>query len=93
MNSNGCSCGHKDRPPCRRPDGLAALAADVDNLAAENRTGLTAAARAERILILRRLLDRLEGHWLGELAAAAASSCMRTARALFRGPSPRRPRP
>jgi Domain of unknown function (DUF222) len=119
MDSNRCSCGRKDRPPGRRPgpaDGLTALAADVDNLAAENRTGLTAAARAERILILRRLLDRLEGHWLGELAdvdalgaagadqgiqapstaswlrnrlhlgAGAATSFVRTARALFRGP-------
>jgi hypothetical protein len=111
MDSNGCSCSRRDLP-----DGLTALAADVDNLAAENRTGLTAAARAERILILRRLLDRLEGHWLGELAdvdalgaagadqgiqapstaswlrnrlhlgVGAATSFVRTARALFRGP-------
>jgi hypothetical protein len=76
------------------------------------------ASRAERVLALRRLLDRLEGHWLRELAAvdtrgaagaeaglqaastagwlrnrlrmgaAAASGCVRTARALFRGPLP-----
>ena len=72
--------------------------------------------RAERVLVLRRLVDRLEGQWLKELAgvdargaagaeqgqqvgstaawlrdrlrlgAGAASSAVRTARALFRGP-------
>jgi hypothetical protein len=70
------------------------------------------------VLVLRRLLDRLEGQWLSELAAVdahgaagadqgspapstagwlrarlrmgagAAASAVRTARALFRGPSP-----
>jgi hypothetical protein len=72
--------------------------------------------RAERVLVLRRLVDCLEGQWLGELAgvdacgaagaeqgiqaastaswlrsrlhlgASAATSAVRTARALFRGP-------
>jgi hypothetical protein len=91
----------------------------VDDLAAQDLTGVTDAVRAERVLVLRRLVDRLEGHWLNELAAvdargaagaeedaqagstagwlrgrlrmgaAAASSHLRTARALFAGPLPR----
>jgi hypothetical protein len=97
-------------------DGLTALAAVIEQLAAQDRGGLSDAVRAERVLVLRRLLDRLEGHWLAELAtldacgaagaedgvqvgstagwlrqrlrmgAGAASSAVRTARALFRGP-------
>jgi Domain of unknown function (DUF222)/HNH endonuclease len=112
MDSNTYSVG---RVP-RRPDALAALAATVDGLAAADLAGLPDSARAERVLVLRRLLDRLEGHWLKELAAVdargaagadhgeqaastaawlrsrlrmgagAATSCVRTARALFRGP-------
>ena len=108
MNSNT----HSVRPA----EPLTALAAVVDDLAAQDLTGVTDAVRAERVLVLRRLLDRLEGHWLAELAgvdargaagadqgvqapstaswlrsrlrmgAAAASSAVRTARALFRGP-------
>src|SRR5512132_4142703 len=100
------------------PDGLTALAATVDRLAAQDLHGLADAVRAERVLELRRLLDRLEGHWLHELAgvdargaagaeqdvqagstagwlrarlrmgAGAASSAVRTARALFGGPLP-----
>jgi hypothetical protein len=108
MNSNWCSD--------TLPEGLKALAADVDDLAAQDLTGLAVGVRAERVLVLRRLLDRLEGHWLNELAgvdacgaagadqgiqvgstaawlrnrlrlgAGAASSLVRTARALFGGP-------
>jgi hypothetical protein len=108
MDSNTHSAGPSE--------GLAALAATLEGLAAQDLTGLTDAARAERVLRLRRLLDRLEGHWLQELAAVdarwaagaeqgvqtgstagwlrtrlrmgagAASSAVRTARALFRGP-------
>ena len=68
MESNRCSHEHSSQPPGSPPDRLAALAADIDALAGEDRTGLTATARAERILILRRLLNQLEGHWLNELA-------------------------
>jgi len=108
MDSNTHSTGPSE--------GLAVLAATLEGLAAQDLTGLTDAARAERVLRLRRLLDRLEGHWLNELAvvdacgaagaeqgvqagstagwlrarlrmgAGAASSAVRTARALFRGP-------
>ena len=120
MSSNTCSPRpperRSDSPPGRPPDGLAALTAAVEGLAAQDLGGLPDAARAERVLALRRLLDRLEGHWLGELAdvgargaagadqghpapstaswlrnrlrlgAGAATGCVRTARALFRGP-------
>jgi hypothetical protein len=54
------------------PDRLAALAAAVDGLAAQDLAGLPDAARAERVLVLRRLLDRLEGQWLGEVVAVDA---------------------
>jgi Domain of unknown function (DUF222) len=98
------------------PEGLQALAADIDDLAAQDVEGLPDAALAEEVLALRRLLDRLEGRWLKGLAAVdgrgaagadqgtpapstaswlrarlrmganAATSWVRTARALFRGP-------
>jgi hypothetical protein len=53
-------------------EGLEALAAAVDQLAAQELDGLPDPVRAERVLVLRRLLDRLEGHWLQELAAVDA---------------------
>jgi hypothetical protein len=53
-------------------DGLAGLAAAVDGLAAQDLRGLPDSVRAERVLELRRLVDRLEGHWLKELAALDA---------------------
>jgi hypothetical protein len=51
-----------------RADQLAALAAVVDGLVAQDLGGLGDAALAERVMALRGLVDRLEGHWLGELA-------------------------
>jgi hypothetical protein len=60
MESNGYS-----RP---RRDELAALAALVDDLADRDLTALTDAQAAARVLVLRRLVDRLEGQWLRELA-------------------------
>jgi hypothetical protein len=50
------------------PDPLAVLAAAIDDLAGQDLDGLPDAVQAERVLTLRRLLDRLEGHWLKELA-------------------------
>jgi hypothetical protein len=64
MNTNT----HSTTGPTRRPGRLAALTAAIDELAARNLAGLTTAALAERVLALRRLLDRLEGMWLQELA-------------------------
>jgi hypothetical protein len=72
MDSNTHSIGPADGHPTDTPDGLAALTAAVDGLAAQDLAGLSDAARAERVLQLRRLLDRLEGHWLQELAAVDA---------------------
>jgi hypothetical protein len=80
MESNTHSTGHPDRQSVGQPaggwaglpDGLAALAAVVDQLATQDRDGLADHVRAERVLVLRRLLDRLEGHWLAELAEVDA---------------------
>jgi hypothetical protein len=123
MDSNAHSI---QRPPRGRPDALASLAAAVDELAAQDLDRLPDAALADQVLELRRLVDRLEGHWLQQLAAVdgrgaagaeqglevgagadqgapgtstaawlrrrlrlgagAAAGCVRTARALFRGP-------
>jgi hypothetical protein len=68
MDSNTYSTSR----PVGRPVGLAALTTALEDLAAQDLAGLPDAVRAERVLVLRRLLDRLEGHWLAELAAAAA---------------------
>lgn len=120
MNSNTHStrrsAGHPTSRSTGRSDPLAALASAVDQLAAQNLDGLPDAVAAEQVLALRRLLDRLEGHWLKEpatvdargaagaedgiqapstagwlrnrlrMGATAATSQVRTARALFRGP-------
>jgi Domain of unknown function (DUF222)/HNH endonuclease len=51
-----------------QPDGLALLAAAVEELAAEDLTRLPDGVAAQRVLLLRRLVDRLDGHWLRELA-------------------------
>ena len=59
-------------PSAGRPDSLATLTAAVEELAAEDLNGLADAVAAERVLGLRRLLDRLEGHWLAELVAVDA---------------------
>jgi Domain of unknown function (DUF222)/HNH endonuclease len=64
MNSNWCSDD--------LPQDLQALAADVDALVAQDLDGLADATRAERVLALRWLLDRLEGQWLRELAGVDA---------------------
>ena len=60
---------HSTQDPGGWPDGLAVLAAAVDGLAAQELHCLTDAALAEQVLGLRRLVDRLEGHWLQQLAA------------------------
>jgi hypothetical protein len=44
------------------------LAAVVDELAGEDLARLPDAEAARRVLVLRRLIERLEGHWLRELA-------------------------
>jgi hypothetical protein len=116
---------HSNTHSITSPGGLAALAAELTALAAEltalaaqDPAGLTDGAQVERTLVLRRMVDQMEGHWLQELAvvdargaagaedgvqaastaswlrsrlrlsAGAATSAVRTARALFRGPLP-----
>ena len=64
--------GPSDGQPVGQPDDLAALTALVDELAARDLDGLSEVVRAERVLTLRQQLDRLEGHWLKELAAVDA---------------------
>src|SRR5918995_1117054 len=64
MDSNTHSTGGADR--------LAALEAAVDGLAVQDLDGLTDAVRAEEVMRLRGLGDRLEGQWLKELAAVDA---------------------
>jgi uncharacterized protein DUF222 len=68
MNSNT----HSIPPSTGRPDGLAALSAAVDELAAQDLDRLPDTVVAERVLRLRRLVDRLEGQWLKALAAVDA---------------------
>jgi hypothetical protein len=60
------------RPSGGLPTGLSALAAAVQELAAHDLGGRPDPVAAERVLGLRWLLDRLEGHWLTELAAVDA---------------------
>jgi hypothetical protein len=54
--------------PAEPPVGLRRLEAVVEELAAQDLHLLSDAAAAARVLVLRRLLDRLEGQWLRELA-------------------------
>ncbi len=56
------------------PAGLDRLAAAVEDLAAEDLARLTDAEAAQRVLVLRGLLDRLEGQWLRELAGVDGRS-------------------
>jgi Domain of unknown function (DUF222) len=63
---------HSTRTPDGAADGLTALAATLNGFAGQDPDRLSDAARAERVLGLRRLLDRLEGHWLHELATVDA---------------------
>ena len=53
-----------------RPGRLAALTAAVDDLA--DLDGLADTVQAEQVLELRRLVDRLEGQWLKDLAGVDA---------------------
>jgi Domain of unknown function (DUF222) len=59
---------HSTRHSAETPAGLAGLAAELQGLVAQDVGGLADGARAERVLVLRGLVDRLEGQWLAELA-------------------------
>ena len=69
MDSNTHSTHQSTRPAAGPPDHLGSLAAAVDGLAAQDLDRLTDTVLAERVLVLRGLVDRLEGQWLKELAA------------------------
>ena len=116
---------HSTSQSAGTPAGFPALVAELQSLADQDPDRLADGAWAERVLVLRGLADRLEGHWLAELAgldargaagaeqgvqagstaawlrrrlrmsAGTASSLVRTARALYRGPltGPARPWP
>jgi hypothetical protein len=76
MDSNTHSTGSVEPrdslTPPGPPDGLAGLIAVVDELAAQDLERLSATVRAERVLALRQLADRLDGQWLQELAGVDA---------------------
>jgi hypothetical protein len=55
-----------------RVSGLERLAAAVDELAAQDLTELPDVQAARRVVVLRGLLERLEGQWLRELAVVDA---------------------
>src|ERR671910_1339689 len=69
MDSNTHSTQPPGPPPGGPPPKLASLTAAVEELAAQDLDRLDDAALAAQVLELRRLLDRLEGHWLQQLAA------------------------
>jgi hypothetical protein len=107
---------HSTSTPAGTPGGFAAVVAELQELVDQKVDGLADAARAERVLALQGLADRLQGQILAELAdvdargaagaehgvpagstaawlrarlhmsPTAASSLVRTARALYRGP-------
>jgi Domain of unknown function (DUF222)/HNH endonuclease len=63
---------HATSHPAGPPDELVALTAALERLATRDLDRLPDAGRAQRVLVLRRLLDQLEGHWLNELAGVDA---------------------
>ena len=69
MDPNTHSIGTTGELAGPAADQLAALGAAVEQLAGQDLDRLADAALAEQVLELRRLLDRLEGHWLNTLAA------------------------
>jgi hypothetical protein len=68
MESNVYSA--EETPPAAvEPVGLDRLEAAIQDLTAHDLDSLPDGVAAARVLVLRRLVDRLEGHWLRELAA------------------------
>src|ERR671910_2161609 len=63
---------HSTLLPSPASEDLAALAAVADQLASQDLNRLSDAVRAERVLVLRQLVDRLESQWLKELAGVDA---------------------
>jgi hypothetical protein len=61
---------HSAQGPAEFPEDLAALAAALDQLDTRDLDRLTETSRAERVMALRPMVERLEGQWLKELAGA-----------------------
>jgi hypothetical protein len=59
---------HSTSRSASAPAGLSGLVAELQGLVDQGVGGLADGALAERVMALRGLVDRLEGHWLGELA-------------------------
>ncbi|HET9558209.1 MAG TPA: DUF222 domain-containing protein, partial [Actinomycetota bacterium] len=59
---------HSTNQSAGGPVGLAALVAELQGLVDQGVGGLADGALAERVMALRGLMDRLEGHWLADLA-------------------------
>jgi hypothetical protein len=59
---------HSTRHSAGTPAGFPAVVAELQELAAQDVGGLADGALAERVMVLRGLVDRLEGQWLAELA-------------------------
>jgi predicted DNA-binding transcriptional regulator YafY len=70
MDSNTHSTGLWTGASAGTPGGLSAVVAELQCLADQPLGSLADAARAERIMALRGLAERLEGQWLAELAAS-----------------------
>ena len=68
MDSNTHSTSHSAGTSA----GFAGLVAELQNLTDQDPDSLADGACAERLMVLRGLMDRLEGHWLEELAAVDA---------------------
>jgi hypothetical protein len=71
-----------------RPGGIGLLAAAVDQLAVEDLDARPDAQAARQELVLRRLIERLEGHWLRELAGVDAAAPPTPTRAPRPSPPP-----
>ena len=86
MDSNTHSTQAPAPQPAGHSEDLDALTAFLDRLNARDLDRLPDAVRAERVLRLQRLLDRVDGQWLKELAgvdargAAGAEEGLRSAR-------------
>jgi hypothetical protein len=63
---------HSTSQPAGIPTGLAAVVAELQELVDHDPDRLSDATLAERVRVYRGLMDRLEGHWLAELATVDA---------------------
>jgi len=63
---------HSTQGAAELPEDLAALTAVLDRMAARDLERLSQAARAERVMVLGPMVERLVGQWLKELAGVDA---------------------